>query len=170
MKGFTLVELLMVVSILLIFTAISLPNLKRGDELLALQRAGNKLAQDLRMASEMAISGKLTGSQFPRGGYGIHFPSTSGQYYLFADSNGDSFFNAGDTIVENLSLQERGVIIQSISPSPPLSIVFFPPDPSVTIKVSSGATSSMATITLSQSGKSLGVRVNSAGLIEIFNP
>ena len=169
MKGFTLVELLMVVSILLIFTAISLPNLKRGDELLALQRAGNKLAQDLRMASEMAISGKLTGSQFPRGGYGIHFPSTSGQYYLFADSNGDSFFNDNETIVENLSLQERGVVIQSISPSPPLSIVFLPPDPIVKVN---GSTSTIATIILrqGQSGRTIGVRVNNAGLIEIFNP
>jgi prepilin-type N-terminal cleavage/methylation domain-containing protein len=169
MKGFTLIELLMVVSILLIFTAIYLPNLKKGDELFALQRAANKLAQDLRIASEMAMAGKLTGSQFPRGGYGIYFPSTSDQYYLFADSNGDSFYNATDSIVENLSLQEKGVTIQSISPSPPLSIVFFPPDPTVTIKNNSG-TSSQATIILFQNGKTMGVRVNKVGLIEIYNP
>lgn len=169
MKGFTLIELLMVVSILLIFTAIYLPNLKKGDELFALQRATNKLAQDLRIASEMAMAGKLTGSQFPRGGYGIYFPSTSDQYYLFADSNGNSSYDAGDSIVENLSLQEKGVTIQSISPPPPVSIVFFPPDPTVTIKNNSG-TSSQATIILFQNGKKLGVRVNSAGLIEIYNP
>ena len=169
MRGFTLVELLMVISILLIFTAISLPNLKRGDELFALQRAANKLAQDLRIANEMAMAGKLIGSQFPRGGYGIYFPSTSGQYYLFADSNGNSVYDGGDSIVENLSLQEKGVIIQSISPAPPLSIVFFPPDPIVKIN---GSTSTSATIVLQQiqSGKTLQVRVNNAGLIEIYNP
>jgi len=168
MKGFTLIELLMVVSILLIFTAIYLPNLKKGDELFALQRAANKLAQDLRIASEMAMAGKLIGSQFPRGGYGIYFPSTSDQYYLFAD-NGNSFYDGSDSIVENLSLQEKGVTIQSISPSPPVSIVFFPPDPTVTIKNESG-TFSQATITLFQNGKTMGVRVNKVGLIEIYNP
>jgi prepilin-type N-terminal cleavage/methylation domain-containing protein len=171
MKGFTLIELLMVVSILLIFTAIYLPNLKKGDELFALQRAANKLAQDLRIASEMAMAGKLIGSQFPKGGYGIYFPSTnSDQYYLFADSNGDSFYTTTtDSIVENLSLQEKGVTIQSILPPPPVSIVFFPPDPTVTIKNNSG-TSSQATITLFQNGKTMGVRVNKVGLIEIYNP
>jgi prepilin-type N-terminal cleavage/methylation domain-containing protein len=171
MRGFTLIEALAVISILLILTGVFLPNFKKGEELFALQRAANKLAQDIRVANEMAMGGKLIGSPpiFPRGGYGIYFPSLSGGYYLFADINGNSFYDTGDTIVENLSLNEKGVTIQSITPSPPVSIVFFPPDPSVTIKNNTGTFSS-STIVLFQNGKTLQVRISKTGLIEIYNP
>ena len=167
-RGFTLIELLIVVSIITIFTALLLPNLKRGEEVFALQRAAYKLSRDLRMASNMAVSGKITPPSFPPGGYGIYFFGTNTQeYILFRDQNNNKFYDSGEEIGENLKLQEKGVLIETISPSFPLSVVFTPPDPSVTIKTAS-LNFSQAEIILKQRNQRLGVRVNSVGLIEIF--
>lgn len=169
-KGFSLVELIIVVSIIAILTAVIIPNLRKGEEVFALQRAVHKLAQDLRVASEIAMSGRIVPTPpFPPGGYGIYFSGVNtNQYILFRDNDNQKDYDVGEEI-ENLSLAEKGVIIESISPATPLSIVFYPPDPTVTIKNIAG-TFSEAIITLKQRNDRLSIRVNSAGLIEIFKP
>lgn len=167
-KGFSLIELIIVISIIAILTAITIPNLRRGEEVFALQRAVHKLAQDLRVTSEIAMSGKIVPAPpFPPGGYGIYFSGVNtNQYIFFRDNDNQKDYDAGEEI-ENLSLAEQGVIIESISPAPPISIVFYPPDPTVTIKNLSG-TFSETTITLRQQNNRLRIRVNRGGLIEIF--
>lgn len=144
-------------------TSLVLANYRRGEEAFALQRAAHKLAQDLRQAAEMAIAGKEYGGSFPPGGYGIYFSLTDSTYILFADLDGNKLYDSGED-VKSLSLQERGVRISNISPGPSLSIVFFPPDP--TVFINNGA-SSQADITLEQKGETKTITINRVGLIDI---
>jgi len=131
-EGFTLIELLVVTSIIVLMTVLVLPNYRAGDQQLELQRAASQLTQDLRRAQEMALSSKEFVGKTPYG-YGIYFnQSQPGQYILFADLDGDQFFDSGDE-VEIWQLSEK-VQISELLPGNPLTIVFIPPDPTVVFK------------------------------------
>lgn len=184
-KGFTLVELLVVMGIILLLSAIILPNYLQRERLLALQRSAAKLAQDLRRAQELAMSAKEFHYSIPEGGYGIYFKiSEPGYYILFADCNGDLLYD-GETPVcpdcseapclegvfaekvgDNLEF-ERGTLIQDLFPIDPLdsslTIIFTPPDPTITIKPDT----SSASISLSNNSQTKTIIINKAGLIQI---
>lgn len=55
-KGFTLVELLVVISVIGLILTVTIANYPAIRQQLALSRAAHKLAQDIRMAQEMAMS------------------------------------------------------------------------------------------------------------------
>jgi len=166
-RGFTLAEILVVITILLILSSILLPRYYLFRQQLSLSRAAYKLAQDLRRAQEMATSAReLEGGEVPPG-YGVSLTSGATNYLLYADTNpakGNEIYDGGDQIVENISL-ESGVKIQSVSPSP-LSINFKGPDPCTTI--SGGADSVTITLSLENDPtKTKRVVVNQAGLIYV---
>jgi len=160
-KAFTLIELLVVTGIIILLSALVLPNYRTGESQLALQRSANKLAQDIRRAQEMAMSAKEFEGVVPPGGYGINFQTNLTSYILFADLNNNKIFDSGEAI-ETLSL-ERGVKISNLSPASPLTISFTPPDPTVNINPSN----SLAIITLSNNGQTKIIKVNKAGLIYV---
>lgn len=165
-KGMTLLEALIVVSIITIFTGMVITNYRQGDEIFALQRAATNLVQEIKKAKDYTMNGKLFGGQFPPGGYGLYFPSDGNQnFILFGDQNKNSTYDPGEGI-EVLNLREKGVIIENTIPARPLSIIFLPPDPSVIISPSA----SEAKIILSLKNKRIGILVNQAGLIDFFNP
>jgi len=134
--GFTIPELLVVVAIIVLMTGLMLPNWRSGERTLALERVVHKAGQDVRRAQELALraqaytclSGKISG-------YGVFFDqNTTTSYILFAECNDNNTYNAGtDGIVETIEL-ESGIEIQSVSPSPQISIVFVPPTPLVFLK------------------------------------
>ncbi len=162
--GLTLVELLVVISIIAVISAIVFANYREGEKQFALQRSAHKLAQDIRRAQNMAMAARGIGGVVPRG-YGIHLITTSPtQYILFADNNGNGLRDAGDTDVETLGL-ETGNSITGLSPASPLTIVFFPPDP--TVLISGSPANTLASISLNYAGGAgRTVSVNRAGLIE----
>jgi len=150
-----------VTGIIILLSALVLPNYRTGESQLALQRSANKLAQDIRRAQEMAMSAKEFEGVVPPGGYGINFQTNLTSYILFADLNNNKIFDSGEAI-ETLSL-ERGVKISNLSPASPLTISFTPPDPTVNINPSN----SLAIITLSNNGQTKIIKVNKAGLIYV---
>jgi prepilin-type N-terminal cleavage/methylation domain-containing protein len=87
-KGFTLVELLAVISIIVLLTSITLPNYRTGDQNMSLERSAHKLSLDLRRAQGMAVSVSSFEGEYPFG-YGIYFNlNQSDSYIIFADLDG----------------------------------------------------------------------------------
>lgn len=160
-KGFTLIEMLIVISIIIILTSITVPIYQGSKKQLAIQRAVNKLAQDIRRAEEMAMGVKEFKGSFPSGGYGIYF-NTPDRYTLFADSNSNEQYDGAGELVEDIFF-ETGVQISQLSPASPLTIVFIPPDP--TTRINSGV--SPAAILLKIDNSTTSVKVLPTGLIFI---
>ena len=141
-KGFTLIELMVVMVIITIITTIVLMNYRSGDQQLALNRAANKLAQDIRRAQEMTMSAaqcEPCGDTVPPG-YGVVLSRGvwATRYRIYAD-DGDEEFDAGDTIIGEPIDLEAGVFIKwvAIDSSPANCqsgiVNFKPPDPIVNI-------------------------------------
>lgn len=185
-RGFTLTEILVVIFIISLLGTVTFVNYRQGGEIITLQRAAYKLAQDIRRAQEMAIAAEkceLCGGIIPETGYGVVLSIVwvdsdlnNKKYQIYADVFGkNEFFNPGkETIVETIEL-ESGIIIKEISSFSNLyervSINFKPPDPKMKIKHEIGPPKSEKTlITLSletDSSKTKTIEVNIAGLIEI---
>ena len=168
-KSFTLVELLVVVAIIILLSAIILPDYRASVSQLTLARSAHKMAQDIRRAAEMAMSAKEWQGQIPSGGYGVHVNLSWQTYYkLYADKNGNEKYDGAGEEVETINL-EKGVIIKGISPSSS-SINFKPPAPIVKIKSEAGVESNSLTITLALEAdltKTRTIEVNKAGLIDV---
>ena len=140
--GFTLIEILVVVSIIIVLSVIVLSNYEFGGYQFSLQRSVSKLSQDIRTAEEMSMSARPFQGFVPPGGYGIYLEHSSSSYYLFADQNSDGSYESNE-IAEVLELEEGTQINQLClrqSSNPPsgtcdcqntYSIVFVPPDPTI---------------------------------------
>lgn len=174
-KGFTLLEMIVTIGIMVLLTGIVLINYQEGQKQLALQRAANKLAQDIRRVQEMAMSAQEYNGAIPAGGYGVYFiDSSPNSYILFADCTVPPNYVYNDTgnpcaggfpeKIQEIEL-EKSIIIDNLSASP-LDITFVPPDP--TIYFNTATTSSLESIQLSvSSGQTKTIKVNGAGLITI---
>ncbi len=166
-KSFTLIELIVVIGIISVFTALVLPNYRLGDKTLALQRSSHKLARDLRGAQEMAMSVKEINGSTPYG-FGVHFDSDSADsYILFADLNDNHHWDALDQDLETVQI-ESGIEISSLSPASEFSVLFSPPDPTVWINDSfSGVIAEITLALKTDSSVNKKVKVNNRGLIYI---
>ncbi|MFH1292254.1 MAG: prepilin-type N-terminal cleavage/methylation domain-containing protein [bacterium] len=128
-KAFTLIELIVVISIVALMTALILPNYRHGDNQLAIERAAHKISQDLRRTQEFAISAKDFNGTAPKG-YGIYFDlNYPDKYIMFADINGDKIYSGEpDEKVEEIIL-EGNIALDIVSS---MTIFFAPPDPTIT--------------------------------------
>lgn len=173
--GFTLVEMLITMAIIALFTVIATPNVSRGGKVLALQRAGFLLAGEIRETQGKAIAGEtLPDGSFPAGGYGVYFTEAdTDSFRVFADINDNKAYDAGEELEDAQGNVDRGfgesnVVIDDLGIATTLSVVFTPPDPSTTITPSSP----QAEITLRAQGTvgttpKLKVIVNKAGLVSV---
>ncbi len=165
-RAFTLVELLVVISLISLFSVLMMVNYRAGDAQLKLQRSSYKLAQDIGRAEEMAISAKSFQGTIP-GGYGIYFNLNSpGQYILFADLNGNKQYDANE-MVETLNF-ENTVSLQALTPiaaDNSLAVIFSPPDP--TISFFPDAVSVSVTIKTAGLTSQKIIQVNKVGLISV---
>jgi len=175
-KGFTIVELLVVLGVVSIISAITFTTLKKGGETLALDRSAHQVAQDMRRTGQMALRGEPficpTGSMV---GYGIYFNrQTPSCYLIYAECDDKSFYDGidcrgggggPDRQVERIDL-EQGVRIQGLWP-PGFAgeALFIPPqltvqingndDPGARLRVTLSLTSDSTitkTITITQKG------------------
>jgi len=179
-KGFTLIEVMIVIAIIGILSAIFILNYQSFRRQLALKRSAVKLAQDIRRVQEMAMAAEeclKCGGGVPSRGYGIYLrkvpPSKiHTSYILFAnekdtDENYFYYDQGEDTTIEVISL-EPGVKIKNIN-FPHLNIVFTPPDPTVFIG-KEGEDEDLAIITISlieDDDKTETIEVNKAGLVSV---
>ena len=184
-KAFTLAEVLIVIAIVLFLFPMVITNYNAGEKQFSLYRSAHGLAQELRNTQEMAMTGKRTpvqfGQNFPAGGYGLYFEDYKNSYILFADCDGDNKYDSsgsatkcyeastepGGSYPEKIKefYLEPGVIISNIIPSEPLTILFFPPTPIITINPQ--PSDKQAIITLNLAGKTKTITINTVGLIDV---
>jgi len=149
-KGFTLTEILIVISIFTLLTIILILNYRAAGERLNLYRSAHKLAQDIRRVQEMAMAARQLNGEIPEGGYGVYFNENEPNHYiLFADLDKNQKYTASsDKLIEDISLEKESNISE-ISSGSDLTIIFTPPNPNVNFAPDADTVS----ITLGGSGK-----------------
>ena len=196
-RGITLVEILVVVFIIALFSSILIADFPKIRRQFALTRAVYKMNQDLRRALDMGLSGQqikdVNGNAINVQGYGVYinlddFRLGNKKYIIYADTNNDQQYDSSDTICGQQSNQdciiekidfikaESGVKIKEIKNTKDnnqwVDINFKPPNPTVTITKLSSLTpdTNQVQIIFALESDSLTYRtvfVNIAGLIEI---
>ncbi|MFH1427723.1 MAG: prepilin-type N-terminal cleavage/methylation domain-containing protein [Patescibacteria group bacterium] len=156
--GFTLLELLVSVSILGMITGISLMNYRGSTKSTALQLESHKIVGDLRKAQTMALGAIEFSGSVPLGGWGVSFTSGASEYYVFADIDNDGVYDAVGELLTTVLLEN------SITFSASGNITFTPPDPLTFID---GVNAGEKTITITNGVRTKSIVVNFLGLIDI---
>lgn len=141
--GFTIIELLVVMGVLVTITALLISNYNNFNAIEKLRQAGKTLKTDLRIAQTDATSGLKPTGCGTLDGYQVTFTSSS--YALQAVCGG-----VATGPVSTITLSDQVTI-----PSPPAQPIFF--------RVLSGTIAAPLTITLSASSKTYQLQLNTGG-------
>ncbi len=138
-KGFTLIELMIVISISALIGGAVFVNMRVGGRSIDLNSSAEKMAGIIRQAQMMALSGKQINSSRPDGGYGVYFDisTTPDSYKLFANTSeaGSYEYDVNDTEIQTFTLPEQ----VNMTPSDSIiSIIFKPPYGPIYISSGSG--------------------------------
>jgi len=168
-KGFTVLEMLVVLSIIGIITGIVIFDVGSQQRNLALLRSAQNLSLNLRQMENFALSSKTFKTSGVPCGWGIHFNGAgSTSYIIFADKainmncSDRDFIRAADGSedLENINIDPQ-ITFSSLSGG--LSdVIFSPPEPSVVFVPNQ----TMATIVLvNKKGTTRTIIINKTGFI-----
>ena len=191
--GFTLIEMLTSVALIVIITATFVANYRSNNKRTDLIMTAQKVVGDIHMAQNNTLGLIKYGLEVPAGGWGINFDSNNpGQYILFADLNrpasnepgqiweaedGFMSYDEGEGDVNQgavITYLPQGIVIDSIiigsgpATSTLANVTFLPPDPKTYI-FNGTATSTELTVTLKElrDGSIKTIRANFLGLVEV---
>jgi len=160
-KGFTLIEMLVIIGTLALISAFLIINVRSNEQQIILFREQAKIVNILSRAKSLTIA--TFGKAGVPCGYGVHFEAPS-TFLLFKDlaancQASDKRYSGGDEIYESFQL-DAALIFDTLTLS---DVTFTPPDPSVAITPSQDE----ATIVIKaiRTGASATIKVNSAGQI-----
>jgi len=168
-KGFTLIELLVVISIIGIISAFVLVDYGKNDDTFSLERASQKILQDLRLAQQKSLSGIEWEEE--TNAYGVYFSVSNNNYFIYRNNNVNYYYDAGDTIVETIEIPDEmkieGIMNNTDSASS-ISISFIPPEPLTYIENDSVGREAFITLSLNEDeNEKRIIQVNNSGRIEI---
>jgi type II secretory pathway pseudopilin PulG len=138
-EGFTMFELTITISIMVIISAIVLVNFPGFNRQVSMGRAAQEISLTLRAAQARALAVQkfIPTGQFPQG-YGVFFTKLNNEeYILFADLNEDGLYTTNEE-VETITLPSPLIISDLLAKektSPPgisyreLHILYYRPDP-----------------------------------------
>ena len=135
-KAFTILEVLVTLSIITVILTLSMVSYKRANSRNAIVFAAYQVAGDTRLAESYAASARQYSTQPRWNVWGAHFTAGSNQYRIFVDKNFNGFYDAADAIWRTVKLPS-GVSVKtlrykkagSIAGVSELSAVYFPPSP-----------------------------------------
>ena len=172
-SGFTMIELIVSIFIIMLVAGIFMVNYHSTNKRLEINVVKQKLASDIRVAQNNSLAEKnFNLSSAPKGGWGVHFDLTNrNQYIIFADQdepNGNQAYDPGEAVeIKSLaqgltinSLQVNGLEVNSTD------IVFFPPDPVTFINTLDDANARIE-IKENINNSTAAVTVNFFGLIDV---
>lgn len=179
-QGVTLVEIMVVVTIIAILTGVVISDFPKIKLRLNLSRIAHMIAQDIKTAQSLSGSGReveVDGSAVSLRGYGIFIDTNvlggNKRYVIYGDVNGDYKYSPGTDYVEkevDLSSQDLGIMISEIRNAPgKISINFSPPNFNTTISNLLSGKNSIDIVVSIEKDPSVYriISVNKAGLIEI---
>ncbi|MFZ4631738.1 MAG: pilus assembly FimT family protein [Patescibacteria group bacterium] len=195
-SGFTLIEMMTSIAMIIMVTAIFVANYKSGSKRTDITMTAQKLVADIHLAQNNTLGLVKYGNEFPSGGWGVNFDLNSfdsnKKYTIFADLNypdstepgqetsaqagymsyepGEGEVALGGRVVDLPS----GIIIDSMTtnygPTSLANVTFLPPDPTTNIfdGVNKG---NYLTIVLKDITENITktVRVNFLGLVEVVD-
>jgi len=194
-KGFTLVEVLVSLSIVTLVMTVVLYNYGTFTDRLALSSAGQEIAVTIRQAQTYGLSVKELVSSPGNfsSAYGTHFTlSDPGSYYLFADVVGDRIYGTGSVCDGGLNTEcvqkftlRNGIRISRLCSVPSIglpvcapasssfnamNITFLRPNPDATIRLSNNGSFFADPLTgqivlVSPQGEELTITVESTGQV-----
>lgn len=185
-EGFSLIELIVSLSIIVMITVLFMANYKTANKRTDLVMTAQKLVADIHLAQNNALGLVKYNGAVPGGGWGLSFDKASSTYTLFADLNepGTDGYLSYDVDSEgNINSGARetklstGVVISSLKVGVErtsvdnVNLTFLPPDPITNIYYNGGATSTVLEIQLEEvNGTNIKtVRVNFLGLAEVID-
>ncbi|MBU1131359.1 prepilin-type N-terminal cleavage/methylation domain-containing protein [Patescibacteria group bacterium] len=140
--GFTLVELIVVVSIFMMVFIFSYQGLRESRHIEEFRVAIEQVASDIRKAQTMALAG-VSDQDMSSIAYGVYFDATTPawEYVIFIDDNGDKNYGLEDDIIQTVELPEDIYLIGVEAGSEEiddLAVVFKPPKPMIYINYVEG--------------------------------
>jgi|GEM_PF-3531471 len=145
-RGFTLVEMLVTLSIIVIMSSILVVYTRSGEKIGQLNRGIERLSFDTRRMASMSmqtkqVKDKITGEMRDVCGWGIYFPNDGGnEYIIFSDYclgavDDNTLQDTGDLIYQEEEKQEviklgRNVKIENLNMK---NFVYVPPEPKLSI-------------------------------------
>ena len=179
-SGFTLIELIVSVTIIALVTGIFLANYSSANRRSDLTMTAQKMVTDIRTAQNYALGltryGTSGSTNVPVGGWGVHLDLQNygaSKYVIFADDDGDKIYDSGEDVISKgaqVTTLPNNITINSLTTGTKADITFLPPDPITTI-TGSTATSSQLDIVLKDNKTNAikTVRVNFLGLVEVID-
>ncbi len=177
-KGFTLIEIMVVIAITALIGGMVLANMRSGGEVIDLKNSAQKLTEIIKQAQMMAYSGKQINGQRADYGYGVYVNdvSTPSSYKLFInDNNGTNYaYSEGDTIIKEFHLSNN-IYLDAVDH---YFVIFVPPGRPPGEKTYVGTTTSGSLLKDSggrslvhikhKIGRSAYIRINSQGRINLL--
>lgn len=170
MKGFTIPELLISVFIIVLMTALTVPNWRTGETTLALDRAAHKLSQDIRKATELAQRAQFYDCGAPKkiSGYGMYISTTvPTSYTLYVECNDNQVYDGPivDAVFQTVTLENR-IQVSSATPTS-FSVFFVPPVPTITIQPGNLPDAQITLSVVGDASRSKTITVTTKGIIDI---
>ena len=138
MRGFSLLELIISLSIFSILTTIFIANFRGGEQQRVLEFSSQNIVGVLEKARVWAVSGKTKDSSIPSGGYGVRISKCIEppcDVTLFEDKDGDGKLDYSDEeeMEGDSYILPLDIIIENVSTSGDMDVVFKGPRPLICV-------------------------------------
>lgn len=175
-RGFSLIELLVSISIIALLTGIFLSNYHSAGRRTDLTMTAQTLVTDIHFAQANALGLVQYDGATPAGGWGIALSSAASDnnhYLIFADENNNQRYDDGEAAANlggrQVNLPDN-IVVDNLSIGAKSDITFLPPDPITTLRSDNG-TSTVLDIRLKEKSNNTikTIRINFLGLVEVID-